>query len=212
MVLKRHRGGAGEFHKCVRKLQVLHLLTEDVFAQQYHTPSSEPYFYDQSYAQVERTAPIPVDDNGKCIVGEVLQRIKSGRVMCTAECKLGAPIRFRRKENSGTLDGIDTGCPYLHHRTPFTCKWEQGVRMYSQECTWLLRGHPLPCALDDSECPSVLRILRAATPHFPCLHEMLKPLYGSISNNKFITRIDNFVGLSPPPRGLPRHKEEQEGI
>ena len=29
MVLKRRREGAGEFLKCVRKLQVLHLLTED---------------------------------------------------------------------------------------------------------------------------------------------------------------------------------------
>ena len=88
------------------------------------------------------------------------------------------------------LDGIDTGCPYLHHRTPFTCKWEDGVRRYSQECTQPLRGHPLPCALEDSECPSLLRMLRAATPHYPRLHEMLKPLYGAISNNKFIPRID----------------------
>ena len=44
-------------------------------------------------------------------------------------------------------------------------------------------------------------MLRAATPHFPRLHEMLKPLCGAISNNKFITRIDkalsegDFVGL-----------------
>ena len=218
VVLKRRREGAGEFLKCVRKLQVLHLLTEDVFAQQYHTPSSEPYFYDQSYAQVKRTAPIPVDDNGKCIVGEVLKRIeetgKATKWMCTAECKLpDADARekinalvsdFEEKiipELRQALDEIDTGCPYLHHRTPFTCKWEEGVRRYSQECTRPLRGHPLPCALEDSECPSLLRMLRAATPHFPRLHEMLKPLYGAISNNKFITRIDkalsegDFVGL-----------------
>ena len=62
----------------MRKLQVLHLLTEDVFAQQYHTPSSEPYFYDQSYTQVKCTDPIPVDDNGKCIVGEVLKEYCNG--------------------------------------------------------------------------------------------------------------------------------------
>ena len=43
-------------------------------------------------------------------------------------------------------------------------------------------------------------MLRAATPHFPRLHEMLKPLYGAISH---ITHIDkalsegDFVGLCP---------------
>ena len=169
MVLKRRREGAGEFLKCVRKLQVL---TEDIFAQQYHTPSSEPYFYDQSYAQVKRTDPIPVDDNGKCIVGEVLQSGRVTKWMCTAKCKLpdadacekinALVSDFEEKripELRRTLDGIDTGCPYLHHRTPFACKWEEGVRRYSQECTWPLRGHPLPCALEDSECPSRLRML-----------------------------------------------------
>ena len=140
--------------------------------QQYHTPSSEPYFYNQSYAQVKRTDPIPVDDNGKCIVGEVLQSGRVTKWMCTAKCKLpDADARekinalvsdFEEKripELRRTLDGIDTGCPYLHHRTPFACKWEEGVRRYSQECTWPLRGHPLPCALEDSECPSLLRML-----------------------------------------------------
>ena len=138
-------------------------------AQQYHTPSSEPYFYDQSYAHVKHTDPIPVDDNGKCIVGVVLKRIeetgKATKWMCTAECKL-PDADAREKINALVSDfefrnsgGHWMDCPYLHHRTPFTCKWEEGVRRYSQECTQPLRGHPLPCALEDSECPSLLRML-----------------------------------------------------
>ena len=40
------------------------------FGEAYHTASSEPYFYDQSYVMVKHTSPIPVDRDGRCVIEE----------------------------------------------------------------------------------------------------------------------------------------------
>ena len=67
--LKKRKANAGEFLACIRAVNEIQL-SEDDFGEQYHTLSSEPYFYDESYAQTKRKTATPIDDNGRCVVAE----------------------------------------------------------------------------------------------------------------------------------------------
>ena len=51
-----------------------------------------------------------------------------------------------------------------------------------------LAGHPPSCIT--SGCDSKLRILRAASPHYPMLRRFLQHLYEAIRNHKLIDSID----------------------
>ena len=192
--LNSHKQSAGYFLACVRSISNLQL-SKDGFGEKYHTPSSEPYYYDQSYAQVERKAAIPVDSKGRCIVAGVIERAASGQVQkwrCTAECKLpntearesiaALKVQFdgsRIPDLRQALDGIDGGCPYQHFSTPYTRK-QKGKREYNADCTRELKGQPLPCAQEDSGYLSTLRILRAAAPHYPRLRKLLQHVYEAL--------------------------------
>ena len=171
--LNCRKQSAGYFLACVRSISKLQL-SKDGFGEKYHTPSSEPYYYNQSYAQAERKAAIPVDSKGRCIVAGVIERAASGQVQkwrCTAECKLPNPEtresiaalkgqfdRSRILDLRRALDGINGGCPYQHFSTPYSRK-QKGKREYNADCTRELEGHPLPCTQKDSGCLSTLRIL-----------------------------------------------------
>ena len=202
--LTSRKQSAGYFLGCVRSISNLQL-SKDGFGEKYHTPSSEPYYYDQSYAQVERKAAIPVDSKGICIVAGVIERAASGEVQkwrCTAECKLldtearesivALKSQFdesRIPDLRRALYGIDSGCPYQHFSTPYTRK-QKGKREYSADCTRELKGHPLPCAQEDSGCHSTLRMLRPAAPHYPRLRKFLQHVYEAIRLHRFINDID----------------------
>ena len=56
-VLKVRKQSVGELLSCIRSVTVLKISTED-FGESRHTASSEPFFYDQSYAMVRHTSPI----------------------------------------------------------------------------------------------------------------------------------------------------------
>ena len=173
------------------------LNTTSLFAAQRRTPSH--------YAQVERKAAIPVDSKGRCIVAGVIERATSGQVQkwrCTAECKLpntearesiaALKVQFdgsRIPDLRQALDGIDGGCPYQHFSTPYSRK-QKGKREYNADCTRELKGHPLPCAQEDSGCLSTLRILRAAAPHYPRLRKLLQHVYEALRLHRFINDID----------------------
>ena len=68
-VLKRRKQIVGEFLTCVHSGNVLTISGDD-FRECWHTASSEPYFYDQSYTLVKHDFPIPIDSNGRCIIAE----------------------------------------------------------------------------------------------------------------------------------------------
>ena len=148
----------------------------DDFGKSY--PSSEPYFYDQSYAKTNtRRSPIVVECKGRCVVAEEIGKI--GRISerpfkwkCTSECKLPTSyerqcildlksmfdsIRLLRRR----LDAVDSGCQNGHYRD----------------------GHPLPCTF--TGCTSKLRMLRAACPHYVVLRMFVCHLYKAV---KFIDR------------------------
>ena len=89
-VLKARKQSVGELLSCIRSVTALKISTED-FGGSRHTASSEPFFYDQSYAMVRRTSPIAVDSNGRCVIAEEEEKRKTNRPKwwkCTSECKL----------------------------------------------------------------------------------------------------------------------------
>ena len=72
------------------------------------------------------------------------------------------------------MSNIDSGCDNGH----YTCQ------LTGHE----LAGHPLTCTV--SGCESKLRILRAASPHYPKLRRFLAALYVRIRNHKHILSLD----------------------
>ena len=89
-VLKKRKQIVGEFLDCVHSVNVLTISSDD-FGENYHTASSELYFYGQSYTLVKRDFPIPIDSNGRCVIAEEVgdrhekpNRTKKWR--CTSEC------------------------------------------------------------------------------------------------------------------------------
>ena len=67
------------------------------------------------------------------------------------------------------LQNIDIGCPHVHHLK--LRGMDEGLE--STEIT--KADHPLPCA--SGMCSSKLRILRAASVHYPTLHKLLHAVY-----------------------------------
>ena len=68
-VLKVRKQSVGDLLSCIRSVTALKISTEN-FGKSRHTASSEPFFYDQSYAMVRHTSPIAVDSHGRCVIGE----------------------------------------------------------------------------------------------------------------------------------------------
>ena len=76
------------------------------------------------------------------------------------------------------LASCDEGCPNGHYSklinsTPIDCK-----------------GHPIVCC-NDGGCESKLRILRAASTHFPVLRKFLNDVYSAITSHTCVFGIDN---------------------
>ena len=65
--LKLRKQYFGEFLACVRKVNDLEFPADD-FGDCYHTASSEPYFYDQSYTCEKHDSPIVIDASGRCVI------------------------------------------------------------------------------------------------------------------------------------------------
>ena len=106
--LTKCRVSTGKFLATIRDVNDVQLYEED-FGEQYHMASSEPYFYDESYAPIKRKNAIPVNDKGKCVVAEEVgkkvwlqakqrsgskfqsanfQRLRSGRELLLSSCSL----------------------------------------------------------------------------------------------------------------------------
>uniref|UniRef100_A0A1X7UC85 Uncharacterized protein n=1 Tax=Amphimedon queenslandica TaxID=400682 RepID=A0A1X7UC85_AMPQE len=51
-------------------------------------------------------------------------------------------------------------------------------------------GHPIVCSSNDTECKSMLRILRNASVHYPLLRRLLKHFYVARNANLTIDIID----------------------
>uniref|UniRef100_A0A1X7UW10 Uncharacterized protein n=1 Tax=Amphimedon queenslandica TaxID=400682 RepID=A0A1X7UW10_AMPQE len=104
------------------------------------------------------------------------------KIACTENCKPLSDFQIETIKNlkeasgepvhqfRGILKKIDSGCPNEHDAKK--------------------NGHPLPCFEDDSECKSKLRILRAASPHYPMLRTFLRNIYQAINYDVAVSLID----------------------
>ena len=187
----------GEFLAFVHSVNVLTISVDD-FGERYHTASSEPYFYDQSYTLVKRDFPIPIDSNERCVIAEEVGdgHEKTNRLKkwgCTSECKgitseekksivdLKALLQQHVCKLRQGLNDVDGGCDVHGHYTV-------ALSVVGEKLCRDLAGHPLPCT--NSGCRSNLRILRGAAPYFPVLRRLLCLLYEVIRHHKMLHSID----------------------
>ena len=89
-VFKKRRERVGQLLKCDRRVNSFDLSLENL-GKQWHTASSEPFFYDTAYKLVKRSIAIPVDEHGRCCIAkEVGDRYKDTmrpkKWKCTEEC------------------------------------------------------------------------------------------------------------------------------
>ena len=128
ILLQQRKHNAGKFLACIKAMEI----SDNNLGEQYHTASSEPFFYDQSYCLVKYTSAIAVDSSGRCVVAEEIgdRDPKTNQTLkwkCTSECKL--PILRERKcitnvkllfqqcipKLRQTLTHIDSGCTQHGH-------------------------------------------------------------------------------------------------
>ena len=133
----------------------------------------QSHFYDSAYQHVKRDIPIPVNEDGQCVVAKELHTDGKGACAqrkkweCCSECKpvtdtevdaiLTLKAAFEKPPQTvrHALDECDSGCPSGHY-----CKV---IEFSSVD----LKGHPLVCSSTSGGCQSQLRVLRAAATHIP---------------------------------------------
>ena len=64
----------GSLLRAIRLIKCLDIKVKEDFGEGCHTPSSEPYYYDEAYQLIKRDTAIPVDHNGKCIIAKVISK------------------------------------------------------------------------------------------------------------------------------------------
>ena len=131
--------------------------------------------------------PSPLDEQGKAHILEgsactyVCRTVSDDdvKVILDLKCAFEKPFAEVREQ----LQSIDTGCPHVHHLKPRGM--DEGLA-----CTEITKaGHPLPCT--SGMCNSKLRILRAASVHYPTLRKLLHAIYMARRHHNVVADIDN---------------------
>ena len=164
------------------------------FGNSCHGMSSEPYFYDSSYQPVKRNAPIPINETGQCVIANKIYTDKEDaqkkKWECSSECKpvtdaeanviltLKAAFENPIQKVRHALDTCDDGCPNGHYSK---------VTEFSSVG---LKSHPLICSSSSGGCQSKLRVLRAASTHFPVLRQFLHDVHSAIRSHMCVFEID----------------------
>ena len=117
--LKYRKKIVREFFTCVRSANVPSMSSDNLLGECYHTASSEPYFYDQSYTLVNHDFPIPIDDSRRCVIAEEVgeRNSRTDRPMkwrCTSECKSITP---EEKKSIIDLKTLSTACAQIEEWT-----------------------------------------------------------------------------------------------
>ena len=203
--LSVRRAKAGSLLKTIRVVNALKLEENDILVGHgYHTAGSEPYFFINSYTYTKRLGAIPVDLNGRCVVAEEIgdrdkDTMRPLKWKCTNECRkltseeVELVVRTKSlflmsiEDLRAGLDGLDSGCSHVH--TDITLKLHSG---FIEQL-----GHPIYCELP--ECSSPLRVIRAATPHFPVLRTFTRLGEGGLSHVNIVTCTHTHTHTQPLP-------------
>ena len=151
-----------------------------------------------------RESPLPVSEYGECVVAEQVkekpdptgaggQQVPTGGIPDAESDKKSAPLKeseivamvtFKAafdlcvEEVRVALAKCDLGCPFGHY-TKSVC-----------DSVVDLKGHPIVCYTGDS-CTSTLRILIAASTHYPVLRKFLACVTDALSAHRALCDIDN---------------------
>ena len=202
--LKLRKTVAGKLLKCVRTVNSIELAAHNL-GEKYHRASSEPFFYETAYSPVRRDSVVAVDELGRCcIANEIGQRSpKTNRPEkweCTKECKalthdevtsivslkmmFTEPLEKLRK----ALSTMDDGCVNMHF----------SYLGLDAEHSLELCGHPIPCA--SGGCGSILRLVRAASVHYPRLRRFVCELYTARQLSTQVENIDAALSNADLPK------------
>ena len=192
-VLQSRKISAGALLATIRSVKSISLKGRKDFGEGCHSAPTEPYFYEAAYQPVQRDSPIPVNRQGQCIVAEKISFFpKSGKWKtwkCTKGCRpisdsevdailcLKSAFELSIEELRTALTVCDYGCPCGHYSK------------LVKSCPVDRIGHPIVCYCG-SLCTSQLRILRAASTHFPVLRQLLREVHSAIASHKFVLEID----------------------
>ena len=213
-ILSLRKKNAGKFLKHVRDINSLTIDSKTDFGDPSHSVHSEPFYYDTAYLHsfqptklivdkarkclsVENVAPtsdqfvssepIPIDEQGKAHISEgsacsyVCSTVSDHDVEVILDLKHAFDKPFAEVREQ--LQNIDIGCPHIHHLKPR--EMDEGLA-----CTEITKaGHPLSCA--NSMCNSKLRVLRAASVHYPALRKLLYSVYMARKHHSTVAEIDN---------------------
>ena len=141
------------------------------------------------HVHVKRGTAIPINEQGQCVVAvEVTPEteLQGCTWECSKKCKPNAEYEVDgilslktafdlSVENvRAALNTCNCGCPYGHYTN---CR----------------KGRPIVC-YRGGECGSQVRILRAASTHFPKLRAFLRQVNSAIVSHKCVCEIDQVLG------------------
>ena len=217
--LQLRRKYAGFLLNSIKCIKSIALNAKDDFGKGCHTQTTEPYFHEAAYLHV-RESPIPVNDDGKCVVAK---DVKLGEDT-VKKCDVAA-CASPKKEATGCVPHVESDkksaeckkwecskqCKPLNEfavvsivtfRAAFELSVE-GVRQALAKCDLGcpnghysklvgslpvdLKGHPIVCYSGNFN----LRILGAASTHFPVLRRFLAHVTDALSAHRAVCDIDN---------------------
>ena len=204
-VLQVRKHSAGTLLKAVRSISKIELRDRSDFGDGLHCAHSEPYFYESAYQFEERPQTLIVDEQGRCrpTCNEANEDTTDSVPKCwkcCSKCKpvtdseLSTILKFKSgfakavREVRKLLDKCDD-CPnHRYTKVALTSDDNPDSNIVHYDSVQL-GGHGLPC-VTGRECSSELRILRAASTHFPTLRSFLRAVYDAFRSHKATTSRD----------------------
>ena len=210
---------AGKFLKHVREVNPITISGRADFGEPMHSVHSEPYYYDTAYLhslqptrltinkasrclsiknmtpnsdEFVNNEPIPLDAQGRAHTAEGSAWSYACRTVSDDDVKVILDLK-RAFENPIAqiregLQNINNGCPHIHHLKPRGM--DDGLA-----CTEIFKfGHPLPCS--SGMYSSKLRVLRAASLHYPVLQKLLHSVYMARKCHNTVTMVDSGLSTS----------------
>ena len=182
LVLGIRKQYAGLLLGVIKKVKSVLCINEGHFGEKYHTAGSMPYYYQECFKKpplCDNDVNDKENDNEKT---DEKGQNKTVKLPCTDNCKqlteseIKTIVELKEAFSKDVddfrqiLQDVDSGCPHKHEADK--------------------QGHPLICYGENSGCTSSLRILRAASPHYPKLRTFLRNVYDAMKFDRKITAID----------------------
>ena len=204
-VLQVRKHNAGTLLKAVRAISKMELRDRSDFGDGLHCAHSEPYFYESAYQFERRPQTLIADEQGRCrpTCNEANEDTTDSVPKCWKCCSKCKPVtnsevstilKFKSgfakavREVRKLLDKCDD-CPnHRYTKVALTSDDNPDSNIVHYDSVQL-GGHGLPC-VTGRECSSELRILRAASTHFPTLRSFLRAVYDAFRSHKATTSID----------------------